>query len=70
MNLEDTVALDEFKARYGLGDRVREEDAGAMIGRNRERKRRNARLFTLGAAGWGCLRREEILSDPDIGGGG
>ena len=70
VNLEDIVALDEFKAIYSLGDGVGEEDAGAMIGRNREHKGRNARLFTLGAAGWECLCREEILSDLDIGGGG
>ena len=70
MNLEDIVALDEFKAIYSSGDRVGEEDARAMIGRNRERKGRNACLFTLGAAGWGCLCCKEILSNPDIGGGG
>ena len=70
MNLKDIVALDEFKAIYSLGDGVGEEDAGAIIGQNREHKGRNAHLFTLGAAGWGCLCRKEILSDLDIRGGG
>ena len=70
VNLKDMVALDKFKAIYSLGDGVGEEDAGAMIGQNREYKGRNACLFTLGAAGWECLCRKEILSDPDIGGGG
>ena len=70
MNLKDIVALDKFKAIYSLGDRVGEEDAGTIIGQNQEYKGRNARLFTLGAAGWGCLCRKEILSNLDIGGGG
>lgn len=36
MNFEDTVAMDEFKARYGLGDGIGEDNAGAMIGPNRK----------------------------------
>jgi hypothetical protein len=63
VNFEDTVALDKFEARYGTGDGVGEEDAGAMIGPKRRPKRRNAHLLTLGAASWEWLHREGALSD-------
>jgi hypothetical protein len=63
VNFEDTVALDEFEARYGPGDGLGEEDAGAMIGPKGRPKRRNARLLTLGAASWEWLHREGALSD-------
>jgi hypothetical protein len=63
VNFEDTVALDDFEARYGTGDGVGEKDAGAMIGPKRGSKRRNARLLTLGSASWEWLHREGALSD-------
>jgi Chromo (CHRromatin Organisation MOdifier) domain len=62
-NLEHTVALDEFKTRYGSGDGVGEEVAGAMIGPRRKPRGRNARLLMLGAASWEWLRREGTLID-------
>ena len=63
VNLEHTVALDEFKARYGSGDGVGEEHAGAMTGPKRKPKGREAHFSGLRVASLEWLRRNRVLFD-------
>lgn len=63
VNLEHTVALEEFKARYGSGDGVGEEHAGAMTGPKRKQKGRKAHLSGLRVASLEWLRRKGVLFD-------
>ena len=62
-SLENTMALDEFEARYGLGDGIGEDNTRAMIGPRRGARGRNAHLLMLGTASLNWLHREGVLSE-------